>query len=49
MLLTLDVGNTNITLGVYDGDSLLFVSRMSTKTPRMEDQYAAEILAILKL
>ena len=49
MLLTLDVGNTNITMGVYDGDELLFVSRMSTKTPRMEDQYAAEILSILKL
>ena len=49
MLLTLDVGNTNITMGVYDGDTLLFVSRMSTKTPRMEDQYAAEILSILSL
>lgn len=49
MLLTLDVGNTNITMGVYDGDELLFVSRMSTKTPRMEDQYAAEILSILNL
>ncbi|MBP3705126.1 MAG: type III pantothenate kinase [Clostridia bacterium] len=49
MLLTIDVGNTNITLGVYDGDTLLFVSRMATKPPRMEDQYAAELLAILKL
>lgn len=49
MLLALDVGNTNITLGVYDGDTLLFVSRMATKPPRMEDQYAAELLAILKL
>ena len=49
MLLALDVGNTNITLGVYDGDKLLFVSRMSSTPMRMEDQYAAELLAILKL
>ena len=49
MLLTLDVGNTNITLGVYAGDTLRFVSRMATNPPRMEDQYAADLLAILKL
>lgn len=49
MLLTLDVGNTNITLGVYNSDELLFVSRMMTNPPRMEDQYAAELLSILKL
>ena len=49
MLLALDVGNTNITLGVYDGDKLLFVSRMSTKPLLTEDQYAADLLAILRL
>ena len=30
MLLALDVGNTNITLGVYEGEKLLFVTRMAT-------------------
>lgn len=49
MLLTLDVGNTNITLGVYEGDTLRFVSRMATDPSRMEDQYAADMLAILRL
>lgn len=49
MLLTLDVGNTNITLGVYDGDKLLFVSRMATDSSRMEDQYAADIFSLLRL
>lgn len=49
MLLTLDVGNTNITLGVYEGEKLLFVSRMATDSARMEDQYAADLLAVLKL
>ena len=34
MLLALDVGNTNITLGVYEGEKLLFVTRMATKIRR---------------
>jgi len=34
MLLALDVGNTNITLGVYEGEKLLFVARMATNPPR---------------
>lgn len=49
MLLTLDVGNTNITLGVFDGEKLLFVSRMATDASRMEDQYAIELRDILHL
>lgn len=49
MLLALDVGNTNITLGVFDGDKLLFVSRMATDASRMEDQYAIELRDILHL
>ena len=40
MLLALDVGNTNITLGVFEEDKLRFVSRMATNSFRMEDQYA---------
>ena len=49
MLLALDVGNTNVTIGVYDGDTLLFVSRMATDASRMEDQYAIELRDILSL
>lgn len=49
MLLALDIGNTNVTLGVYDGKKLLFVSRMATDRARMEDQYAIELRAILNL
>lgn len=49
MLLTLDVGNTNITIGVYNGDELLFVSRMATDVCRMEDQYAIELNDIITL
>lgn len=47
MILALDIGNTNITIGVYDGKTLKFVSRMATDRARMEDQYAIELRDIL--
>jgi len=49
MILVLDIGNTNITLGVYEEDKLLFVSRMATDRMRMEDQYAIELRDILDI
>ncbi|WP_101696438.1 type III pantothenate kinase [Clostridium minihomine] len=49
MLLTLDIGNTNITIGCYEGKRLSFVSRMATDRSRMEDQYAIELRDILDI
>lgn len=49
MLLAVDVGNTNITLGVFEGDKRLFVSRVASDASRMEDQYAVEMGDILRL
>lgn len=49
MILVLDIGNTNITLGVYEEKKLLFVSRMATDRMRMEDQYAIELREILDI
>ncbi len=49
MILALDVGNTNITLGVFDGEQLLFVSRLYSDQKRMADQYAIEIRDILDI
>ena len=49
MLLAIDVGNTNITIGVFHDDSLLFESRIATDWDRMQDQYAVELLDILRL
>ena len=49
MLLTIDIGNTNITLGAYDEDRLVFVSRMATDKSRTDDQYAIELKSILEL
>lgn len=49
MLLTVDIGNTNITIGVFKDDSLLFTSRLATDRKRTADQYAVELLNVFKL
>ena len=49
MLLAIDMGNTNITLGAYLEDNLLFVSRLATDRAKTTDQYAVDLLNILML
>lgn len=49
MILTIDIGNTNITLGGFDKDTLTFVSRISTNPSYTADEYAAKILHTLSL
>ena len=49
MLLTIDVGNSNIKFGVYENDILKFISRVATDKSKLEDEYAIEIKAILSL
>ncbi len=44
MLLVIDVGNTNIVLGVYDGDTLLDNWRISTDRNRTTDEYGGTIM-----
>ena len=43
MLLTIDIGNTNIVLGCIDGDECLFVERLSTVRTKTELEYAIDI------
>lgn len=43
MLLVFDVGNTNIVLGVYDGDKLLYHWRVSTDRQKTADEYGVLI------
>ena len=43
MLLVLDVGNTNITCGIYDGDKLAHTFRIMSKTPRTSDEFGVTI------
>ncbi|MBQ6569985.1 MAG: type III pantothenate kinase [Clostridia bacterium] len=49
MLLAIDIGNTNITIGGFEEQVLKFTSRLATDHKRMEDQYAIEIRDILDI
>ncbi len=48
MILVIDVGNTNMTLGVYDGEALKATFRMTTKVPRTSDEYGVMITQLLE-
>ncbi len=49
MLLTIDIGNTNVTLGVFKDESLRATWRMETDIHRMTDEYAAILLNLLRM
>ena len=43
MLFVVDIGNTNITLGVFDKEDLVATFRLTTKFPRTSDEYGINI------
>ncbi|MBX3048384.1 MAG: type III pantothenate kinase [Anaerolineales bacterium] len=47
MLLAVDVGNTNVTLGLYDGDTLGARWRIATDHRSMPDQYGLQFVGML--
>ena len=49
MLLVVDVGNTNITFGVYDKKELVTTFRMMSKQPRTSDEYGISLRELLRL
>ena len=49
MILTIDIGNTNIVLGCIDGDKTLFVERLSTVRTKTELEYAIDIKNVLDI
>ncbi len=49
MILTIDIGNTNIVLGGFLEDKLAFVARIATDATKTEDEYASKIRNILTL
>lgn len=49
MLLVLDVGNTNITIGVYDGDVLAHQWRLGTRSDSTADELAVAIHSFFDL
>lgn len=48
MLLTIDIGNTNITLGLYEGTKLGARWRLATDHERMPDEYGLQIVGLLQ-
>jgi type III pantothenate kinase len=48
MLLAVDIGNTNVTLGVFEGEQLRATWRMATDINQMGDEYAATLLTLLE-
>lgn len=48
MILVVDAGNTNITIGVFDGQKLMGTYRMMTKISRTSDEYGIFIRDLLE-
>lgn len=47
MLLTIDIGNTNITLGLYEGKERGASFRIATNHQEMPDEYGLKLLSLL--
>lgn len=49
MLIAIDIGNTNITLGLYDEEILKVTARLATDPRKTADEYAIDIKDVLAL
>ncbi len=49
MILTIDIGNSEITFGAFEGDELIFVAHTASSEEKTSDEYAALLLSILSL
>lgn len=48
MLLVIDIGNTNLTIGLYEGSTLGWHWRLATDHNRMPDEYGLQLLGLLQ-
>lgn len=48
MILVIDIGNTNMTMGVFEGEVLKATFRIMTKQPRTSDEYGVIITQLLQ-
>ena len=49
MILAIDIGNTNIVVGCFDKDKVLFVERVSTDHTKTELEYAISLKNVLEI
>lgn len=47
MLLVIDIGNTNIKFGLFEGDKLSMLARVSTDRRKTADEFAGEFYSVL--
>ena len=48
MLLAIDIGNTNIKLGIFDGDKLKATWNLATGIHRTSDEYGGVVLNLME-
>jgi type III pantothenate kinase len=48
LLLAIDIGNTSIAIGVYEGEQLLRTARIATDRENLPDEYAMLLLGLLR-
>lgn len=44
-----DIGNSNVDIGIYDGEKLVFMTKLATDKKRTAEQYALEVDSLLKI
>jgi type III pantothenate kinase len=49
MLLAIDIGNTDVKLGVFAGDNLRATWRVATDTAKLSDEYGATLINLLEI
>ncbi|MGD2252732.1 MAG: type III pantothenate kinase [Anaerolineales bacterium] len=48
MLMTIDIGNTNISIGLHKGEELMRAWRLATVHTRLADEYGLQLLGLLQ-
>src|SRR5581483_11400583 len=48
LLAALDIGNTNVTVGIFDGEEVRATWRLATDIERLTDEYAVTVLGLLE-
>ena len=49
MVLTADIGNTNITIGIYEQEKIVYTARLHTNRKKTADEYAVDLYAMSRL
>ena len=48
MFLAIDIGNTNVTMGIFEGEKIRYNWRLETDVHKMPDEYATTLMNLLQ-